>query len=231
MTSNILPMTSNIPECAICQSDTDDPVSMTCNSQHQFCFKCILKAIETTKKMPPCPSCRGGDRYIILPTKNISTEISENPEEYFYTTKYFKTALPTLQQIFYGSGHSGNSCLIAEQLLLIYALNKKQLRILDILVSAGEKVNDVIHFIKWSFYKENGNRVPMTTIPLTTTFESYVNEGVDSLSDMIFNELSNAGIPANSGFVSALSSFIPGSGNSSTYREPRRVFFDGQRGS
>jgi len=53
-------------ECTICQETVVDEIKMTCPASHSFCFKCILKDVETNSILKPCPNCQTGLKYILI---------------------------------------------------------------------------------------------------------------------------------------------------------------------
>jgi len=130
-------------ECSICYNPIVDKVSMTCSSQHTFCFKCLLKSIETNHELKSCPNCRGGDKFIMITGDLGSTEVND-----FHTLVYFKKSLPLLQKILNDSVNV-NTCLISELLLVCYVRNKKQLDIAHRLLGLDYKIEDIVPLIKW----------------------------------------------------------------------------------
>lgn len=133
-------------ECSICFGPIVDKVSMTCSSQHSFCFKCLLRAIEVTSELNSCPNCRGGDKYIMITNGTGPTGSG------FYSLEYFKKSLPFLQKIL-GDSVIANTCLISEIILICYIKNQKQLNLAHKLLSNGIddpiSIDDIVPFIKW----------------------------------------------------------------------------------
>lgn len=126
-------------ECPICANDLTDQVHMTCGAKHAFCFKCILKDIETNFELRKCPTCRGGDKFLIIDFNNVS--VSDN----FESLCYLKKSIPIIQSVL-----GNNSCLISEKMLLFYIKNKKQIDIVHKLIENNYNLNDIVKLIKWS---------------------------------------------------------------------------------
>jgi hypothetical protein len=137
-------------DCSICYSKIVDKVFMTCISQHPFCFKCLLRTVETNSELKGCPLCRGGDKYIMLTNDNIDTQII--PVDDFYSLTYFKKSLPILQK-YLGDDVTVNTCLISEIMLLCYIKNIKQLDITHKLMTLNYKIDDIIPLIRWNGMK------------------------------------------------------------------------------
>ena len=127
------------PICAICTEQVIDEIRMTCEAEHPFCFKCILKDISTNNSLKPCPLCKNGSKYIMIPYKK---HLSNTDIEPFYTIKYFKECLPILNKIVQ---NPIKSCLISEYTLLLYIKNKRQIT----LVKQQHSVDEVFDLIKW----------------------------------------------------------------------------------
>jgi len=130
-------------ECAICFNQIVDKVSMTCGGQHPFCFKCLLQNVEANSELKSCPTCRGGDKFIMIP--NDSTTSGANG---FYSLEYFKKSLPIMQKIL-GNSVTENTCLISETMILFYVKNKRQLDAAHKLMSQGESIDAVASILKW----------------------------------------------------------------------------------
>lgn len=141
-------------ECSICYNQIQDKVSMTCGSQHAFCFKCILQYIEANQELKNCPNCRGGEKFIM-----ISSEPSSGTNNDFYSLDYFKKSMPVLQKVLQDSTVS-NTCLIAEVLLVSYVKNKKQLDIAHKLINIGESVDTLVPLIKWDSIESSFGSIP-----------------------------------------------------------------------
>lgn len=133
-------------ECSICFNQIHDKVSMTCASQHMFCFKCIVQYIEANSELKNCPNCRGGDKFIMITSDLVHTNTND-----FYSLDHFKKSIPLLQKILQDSVVS-NTCLISEMLLVCYVKNKKQLEIAHKLLNIGEQMDTVVNVIKWDSY-------------------------------------------------------------------------------
>lgn len=146
-------------DCSVCYNPIIDKVLMTCTSQHQFCFKCLLKNVEANLELKSCPNCRGGDKFIML------TNETESEDTGFYSLKYFKKSLPILKKILGDSVI--NSCLISEIILVYYVKNKKQLDIAHKLI-IDNNMDDIIPFIKWN-KKRSFVEIDMTLPTLPTT--------------------------------------------------------------
>ena len=84
-------------ECSICQNEVFDKVMMTCKSAHAFCFKCILQYVEKNMALKSCPNCRGGNKYILIPTDNEEPVLQQEYE--FYSLNSFQESLPILQKV------------------------------------------------------------------------------------------------------------------------------------
>ncbi len=168
-------------DCAICQARTDDPVSMTCNFRHKFCFKCVLEYIEKNKELKSCPYCRGGEKSILLsepmspsgaaggPTGQTGQDRPAGPS--FYSTEYLVKSLQILNKLCAGTS---NSCIVSEKLLLLYIKNKKQLSVYHVLKNTGiytdEELASLINFEK------TGPK----PVPIVTSID--VNNGLDMLN-------------------------------------------------
>lgn len=131
-------------DCAICHCQIVDKVFMTCSAKHPFCFGCILKTIEVNNTLKNCPSCRGGDKYILVEKYN-----EQNGSD-FYTLAHFKKCIPIIQ-IISKEDITPNSCLISENALLIYIKNKIQLDIIHkIMPNSDYDLNNIIPIFKWT---------------------------------------------------------------------------------
>jgi len=128
-------------ECSICKEDLIDEVFMTCGSKHSFCFSCLLKYVESSRKLSNCPYCRGGDKFIIIP------DIKSNESNEFYSLYNFKKNINIMQKVL--SVNITNTCLVSENLLLFYIKNKKQLIMFNFLILNEFLENDIYPFIKW----------------------------------------------------------------------------------
>ncbi len=136
-------------ECSICFSQSVDKVSMTCSSQHSFCFKCLLQNIEANNKLKSCPNCRGGDKFIMLtPNPTTSGTPITSGTNGFYSLNYFKKSLPIMQKIL-KDNITINTCLISEIILICYIKNKKQLEIAHKLLSLEESIDSIVSIIRW----------------------------------------------------------------------------------
>jgi len=188
-------------ECTICQEPVIDEIKMTCEAAHSFCFRCIVKDVETHGILKPCPNCRNGLKYILVQnyrSKNNKADISTDP---FYTLKYFEDCLPILNKI---SNQGQKSCLISEVLLQLYVSNKKQLKF-----AKKHNVDEVFDIIKWSQNyqkpKVNGPAFSFTTVPITRSSDGdtaagtrdLTDIGIDLLTSFLTNEL--RGSNSNSG--------------------------------
>jgi hypothetical protein len=107
-------------ECSICHEEVSDRVMMTCKAAHSFCFKCILIYVEKNMALKSCPNCRGGNKFIMIPTDNEETETETSIFD-FYSLRSFKESLSILQKI--KKLDSDNSCLVPESVLLLYIRN------------------------------------------------------------------------------------------------------------
>lgn len=142
----------NKMECTLCNLEMVDKVYTTCSAKHAFCFSCILKNIEITNEIKPCPLCRGGEKYIMI--ENVPNTIQRDSDN-FYSLDYFRKSIPILQKILSDNNVSPNSCLLSEQLLVTYVKNRKQLEIAHkLLVQDNYKIPDIIPLIKW--YEKRG---------------------------------------------------------------------------
>lgn len=160
-------------ECPICQETILDKISMTCNSQHSLCFKCLLENIEVNSELKSCPICRGGDKFIMF--NNEQSDIRG-----FYSIDYFKKSLPILQKIL--NNTVSNTCLISDILLITYVKNKKQLQIAHTLISFGQNIDEIIPYINWKITNKLENTLNNTinnafsyfgsTEPINNTFSS-----------------------------------------------------------
>lgn len=53
--------------CAICHGTVDDPVQLTCQGQHMFCFSCMCNYFRARRlTLISCPSCRHGNGAMFL---------------------------------------------------------------------------------------------------------------------------------------------------------------------
>ena len=130
-------------ECSICFNPIVDKVSMTCSSQHPFCFKCLLQNVEANAELKSCPNCRGGDKFIML-----TNDTTLHSNDSFYSLQYFKKSLPIIQKIL-GDIVTANTCLISETILVFYVKNKKQIDAVHKLMSVGESLDTVVSVIRW----------------------------------------------------------------------------------
>ena len=128
-------------QCTICQDRVKDEIKMTCEASHSFCFKCILQDVETHGLLKPCPNCRNGLKFILMLNK-LKNDVVNNVSDPFYSTKYFEECLPILNKIVKDNGQK--SCLISEEILLLYIKNKKQLKI-----AKQFNIEEVFDTIKW----------------------------------------------------------------------------------
>jgi len=135
-------------DCSICYNQIIDKVYMTCNSQHPFCFRCLLESVEVSSELKYCPNCRGGDKFILLSNNSTSTGVG------FYSLDYFKKSLPILQKML---GIITNTCLVSEAILVFYVKNKKQLDIAHELIALDYSIDDVSSLIKWNDQRNLAN--------------------------------------------------------------------------
>ena len=133
-------------ECTICQEPVTDEIKMTCAASHSFCFKCILKDVETNGQLKPCPNCQTGLKYILVLNRSKNVNNSTEP---FYTIKFFEECLPLLNKIALSGPDSEKSCLISEFTLLLYIKNKKQLKHVKQCITNGSDIDDIFDLIKW----------------------------------------------------------------------------------
>jgi hypothetical protein len=129
-------------ECPLCNEEMIDKVLMTCNSQHSFCFKCLLKGVEVNSELKSCPTCRGGIKYVMLSNETNSTDVND-----INSLFYFRKSLPILQKVL-GEDVVINTCLISEDLLVCYVRNKKQIGIIHKLLPEY-KIDELVPLIKW----------------------------------------------------------------------------------
>ena len=61
----------NLESCTICFTENiSDPVYLTCEAMHKFCFKCVLKYVNTEREgKSTCPNCRGSNIKFLLNSK------------------------------------------------------------------------------------------------------------------------------------------------------------------
>jgi len=113
-------------ECPLCMSLHKSLIKNSCDAMHEFCFSCILKAIESNS-YNSCPSCKGSSKYIIVSNKH-KIKIPEDftfTNDTFFTIEFFNESIPLLNNLL--KIDLNKSCLIEIKLLKIYILNKTQL--------------------------------------------------------------------------------------------------------
>ncbi len=134
-------------ECSICQSEIKDKINMSCGSQHEYCFECILKSVEVTGELRTCALCNGGDKFIILDI-NKQYQSTDN----YYSIYLFVESLPVIKKII--KDKSQNTCVVSEKILQFYINNKKQLKIFHVLNKVYE-LDEIIKYIKWENTRDN----------------------------------------------------------------------------
>lgn len=127
--------------CSICHSEIKDKVNMSCGSQHEYCFSCILKGIEVIGELRSCSLCNGGDKFIIIDFNSHKEETDE-----YFSIYLFKKSLPIIKKII--KDKSQNTCIVSEKILQFYVHNKTQLEFFHILNKDYEQ-DEIIKQIKW----------------------------------------------------------------------------------
>jgi hypothetical protein len=130
-------------ECSICQSDIKDKIKMSCGSQHEYCFECILKNIEVTGELRTCPLCNGGDKFIIFDV-NQQYHSTDN----YYSIYLFTKSLPVIKKIL--KDKSQNTCIVSEKILQFYIKNKIQLEFVQTL-NKDYELDEIVKYIKFHF--------------------------------------------------------------------------------
>ncbi len=143
--------------CGICQEQVTDPIMMSCEAMHKFCFKCTLEYIDVKKTIQSCPCCRNGGRYIIIPQQN--TQNTQNAHTNFFTISYFKNMLSIIEKIIKIS--CKGSCVISDNVLSFYVRNKKNIQMYNTLRSNDDYKEDtdeeLISRFKWDVKSPNRN--------------------------------------------------------------------------
>lgn len=157
-------------ECSICQSEIKDKVNMSCGSQHEYCFECILKSVEVTGELRTCSLCNGGDKFIIL---DINKQY-QNTDNY-YSIYLFVKSLPVIKKII--KDKSQNTCVVSERILQFYINNKTQLEFLHTL-NKDYELDEIIKYIKWENTRDSEYADVITGIVGDYIFGSgYNNQG------------------------------------------------------
>lgn len=150
--------------CYICQSSAeDDPVSMTCKSQHVFCFSCIYDYYSNcqNENVLSCPNCRFGNGSFLIMSrlkracdvmlKDEPKEEEEENEREIASSKQFFLALPDLKRRFPRKfRHSMESCVVTTQQMMLFVKNH------ELLNRLRNRNND--HVFQWR--DSNGNLIP-----------------------------------------------------------------------
>lgn len=134
--------------CYICQSPAiSDPVSMTCKSQHVFCFTCIFDYYSRCSNQGNlcCPNCRHGNGSFLVMSRlkrvcnlvlegeedETSSSNSGSSERTIQTSDEYYTFLPDLARRFPRRfRHSAESCVITTSQMLLFINNYNLLKLL-----------------------------------------------------------------------------------------------------
>lgn len=135
--------TNESDECVVCYDSYE--VLMTCKARHKLCFKCVVNIVETNNKIGFCPTCRGGNKYIIV------DKINKNKND-FYSISYYNKCHPFIINMC--RNIVDNSCLISEEELLHYIKNKQQLEVAVKLLN-DFPVEKIINIIQWKISSTN----------------------------------------------------------------------------
>jgi hypothetical protein len=121
--------------CGICQDNVVEPVMMSCEAMHKFCFRCILEYILVKNKIDSCPCCRNGGGNIIIPTQSQQSQSSN-----FLTIGCFKQNLVLIEKII--KKPCKGSCIISDSILFFYVKNKKNIQMYNTLRANPDYVED-----------------------------------------------------------------------------------------
>lgn len=127
---------SEVPfQCGICMETLCDPVQMTCEGQHLFCFDCMFHYF----KVRPldeinCPNCRHGNGSVILVNKMVQALLEKNDIRLsgsrvgLVTSQVYNRLKPYLARRFpVKMMHSAGSCVILSEQFALFARNYETL--------------------------------------------------------------------------------------------------------
>lgn len=132
--------------CPICQENITDPVTLTCEAMHEYCFKCILNNIKATGSIKSCPYCRGGSDNSIIINKKKNDDVVANNDQ-FKTVDNFLRYKDIIYKL--NTKNNNNGCVIHTDILLTYINNEQQLKLWSLAKEYYTNENELFEIIKW----------------------------------------------------------------------------------